>query len=92
MSSIGFPNQTLSSNNNNHSTPVWTAFVTHNLGKRSWLKPYDSRTVIMRDIKPVIFMSMDDYNPPQTAQGHHLLEFEKPRGRWLDWNEISSYC
>ncbi|CAG8045750.1 unnamed protein product, partial [Penicillium nalgiovense] len=73
-------------------TPVWTAFVTHNLGKRSWLKPYDSRTVIMRDIKPVIFMSMDDYNPPQTAQGHHLLEFEKPRGRWLDWNEISSYC
>ncbi|KAJ5257756.1 hypothetical protein N7505_001988 [Penicillium chrysogenum] len=63
----------------NRSTPVWTAFVTHNLGKRSWLKSYDSRTVIVRDIKPVIFMSMDDYNPPQTSQGHHVLEFEKPR-------------
>ncbi|CAP91970.1 Pc13g09010 [Penicillium rubens Wisconsin 54-1255] len=73
-------------------TPVWTAFVTHNLGKRSWLKSYDSRTVIVRDIKPVIFMSMDDYNPPQTSQGHHVLEFEKPRGKWLDWNQISSYC
>ncbi|KAJ6143311.1 hypothetical protein N7471_002764 [Penicillium samsonianum] len=58
----------------NH-TPVWTAFVTHNLGKRSWLKSYDSKTVILRDIKPVVFMSMDDYNPPQTSQGHHVLEF-----------------
>ncbi|KAJ5382794.1 hypothetical protein N7517_000705 [Penicillium concentricum] len=58
----------------NH-TPVWTAFVTHNLGKRSWLRSYDSRTVIVRDIKPVIFMSMDDYTPPQTSQGHHVLEF-----------------
>ncbi|CAI7635461.1 unnamed protein product [Penicillium glandicola] len=56
-------------------TPVWTAFVTHNLGKRSWLKSYSSRTVIARDIKPVVFMSMDDYSPPQTSQGHHVLEF-----------------
>ncbi|KAJ5957227.1 hypothetical protein N7501_011506 [Penicillium viridicatum] len=58
----------------NH-TPVWTAFVTHNLGKRSWLKPYDSKTVILRDVKPVIFMSMDDYTPPQRSHGQHVLEF-----------------
>ncbi|KAJ5420666.1 hypothetical protein N7465_003185 [Penicillium sp. CMV-2018d] len=58
----------------NH-TPVWTAFVTHNLGKRSWLKSYDSKTVILRDVKPVIFMSMDDYTPPQTSHGQHVLEF-----------------
>ncbi|KAJ5687741.1 hypothetical protein N7536_010360 [Penicillium majusculum] len=58
----------------NH-TPVWTAFVTHNLGKRSWLKSYGSKTVIMRDVKPVIFMSMDDYTPPQTSHGQHALEF-----------------
>ncbi|KAJ5158606.1 uncharacterized protein N7500_008257 [Penicillium coprophilum] len=58
-------------------TPVWTAFVTHNLGKRSWLKSYDSRTVIVRDIKPVVFISMDDYTSPQTPQGHHVLEFER---------------
>ncbi|KGO72936.1 hypothetical protein PITC_061640 [Penicillium italicum] len=56
-------------------TPVWTAFVTHNLGKRSWLKSFDSRTVILRDTKPVVFISMDDYTPPQTSQGHHILEF-----------------
>ncbi|KAJ5827129.1 hypothetical protein N7447_003892 [Penicillium robsamsonii] len=61
----------------NH-TPVWTAFVTHSLGKRSWLKLYDSRTVIVRGIKPVIFMSIDDYTPPQTSQGHHILEFTTP--------------
>ncbi|KAJ9491570.1 hypothetical protein VN97_g1695 [Penicillium thymicola] len=58
----------------NH-TPVWTAFVTHNLGKRSWLKSYDSKTVILRDVKPVIFMSVDDYTPPQTSHGQHVLEF-----------------
>ncbi|KAJ5588876.1 hypothetical protein N7537_011554 [Penicillium hordei] len=58
----------------NH-TPVWTAFVTHNLGKRSWLKSYDSKTVILRNVKPVVFMSMDDYTPPQTPHGHHVLEF-----------------
>ena len=92
MSSIDFPNQALNFNHNNHSTPVWTAFVTHNLGKRSWLKSYDSRTVIVRDIRSVIFMSMDDYNPPQTPQGHHILEFEKSRGKWLYSNQISSYC
>ncbi|KAG0155218.1 hypothetical protein PDIDSM_792 [Penicillium digitatum] len=58
----------------NH-TPVWTAFVTHNLGKRKWLKLYDSKTVIMRDTKPVVFISMDEYTPLQTSQGHHVLEF-----------------
>ncbi|KOS46084.1 hypothetical protein ACN38_g3015 [Penicillium nordicum] len=58
----------------NH-TPVWTAFVTHNLGKRSWLRSYDSKTVILRDVKPVIFMSVDDYTPPQTLHGQHVLEF-----------------
>ncbi|KAJ5485993.1 hypothetical protein N7530_000293 [Penicillium desertorum] len=62
-------------------TPVWTAFVTHNLGKRSWLKSYDSRTVIVRDIKPVIFMSMDDYNPPADATGTSC-----PGVRKASWN------
>ncbi|KAK4862161.1 hypothetical protein LT330_003299 [Penicillium expansum] len=56
-------------------TPVWTAFVTHNLRKRSWLKLYDSKTVILRDTKPVVFMSMDEYTSPRTSQGHHVLEF-----------------
>ncbi|KAI1838296.1 hypothetical protein DTO013E5_2535 [Penicillium roqueforti] len=60
----------------NH-TPVWTAFVTHNLGKRSWLKLQGSKTVIVRDIKPIIFMSVDDYDPPQTSQGYHILEFTR---------------
>ncbi|KAJ5950875.1 uncharacterized protein N7479_009288 [Penicillium vulpinum] len=59
----------------NH-TPVWTAFVTHNLQKHSWLRQYDSRTVVVRDIKPITFISMDDYTPPQTSQGHHVLKFE----------------
>ncbi|KAJ5494180.1 hypothetical protein N7463_010267 [Penicillium fimorum] len=71
--------------NHKHSTPVWTAFVTHSLGKRNWLRSYDSRTVIVRDIKPVIFMSMDDYTPPQTSLGHHILEFTSSSGK-LDLN------
>lgn len=68
-------------NNNERSTPVWTAFVTHNLGKRSWLRSYDSKTVILRDVKPVIFMSVDDYTPPQTLHGQHVLEFTSSSGK-----------
>lgn len=74
----------MNSNENEHSTPVWTAFVTHNLGKRSWLKLQGSKTVIVRDIKPIIFMSVDDYDPPQTSQGYHILEFTRSSGKWLD--------
>ncbi|KAJ5793673.1 hypothetical protein N7457_000272 [Penicillium paradoxum] len=56
-------------------TPVWTAFITHNIGKRSWLRYHDSRTLMLRDTKAVVFMSAEDYSLPQTPQGHLMLTF-----------------
>ncbi|KAJ5648202.1 hypothetical protein N7490_004574 [Penicillium lividum] len=56
-------------------TPVWTAFVTHKLNRRGWLKVVDTRTVLVRDLKLTILMSTDDYNPPTTTRGEHILKF-----------------
>ncbi|KAJ5167973.1 uncharacterized protein N7482_003567 [Penicillium canariense] len=59
-------------------TPVWTAFVTPHLGRRRWLRIIDDRTVIVRDLKPIVLMSADDYTPPQTNRGEHVLKFATP--------------
>ncbi|KAJ5888010.1 hypothetical protein N7495_008051 [Penicillium taxi] len=57
-------------------TPVWTAFITQYLGTRGWLKEYDSRTVLVRTLKPIILMSPDYYNPPLTNRGEWILKFK----------------
>ncbi|KAJ5722632.1 hypothetical protein N7488_000667 [Penicillium malachiteum] len=56
-------------------TPVWTAFVTHLLDRSRWLKSLDSRTIAVRDLKLTIFMSPEDYSPPSTPRGEHILKF-----------------
>ena len=63
-----------------NSTPVWTAFVTHNLGRRGWLKSADPRTVIVSELKLAIFMSTDDYTPPRTSRDEHILKFASRSG------------
>jgi hypothetical protein len=64
----------------NYSTPVWTAFITPLLGRHSWLRIVDDRTVIIRDLKPIILMAADDYTPPQTNRGEHILKFATLEG------------
>ncbi|KAJ5728267.1 hypothetical protein N7493_004597 [Penicillium malachiteum] len=61
-------------------TPVWTAFITHLLDRSRWLKSLDSRTIAVRDLKLTIFMSPEDYSPPSTARGEHILKFTSRRG------------
>ncbi|KAJ5155555.1 hypothetical protein N7492_008358 [Penicillium capsulatum] len=56
-------------------TPVWTAFVTPHLGRRGWLRLSGPKTVVVRDLNPIIMMSADDYNPPQLETGEHVLKF-----------------
>lgn len=68
------------SKSNRNSTPVWTAFVTHNLGRRGWLKSADPRTVIVSELKLAIFMSTDDYTPPRTSRDEHILKFASRSG------------
>jgi hypothetical protein len=40
----------------------------------------------MRNLKPVVYMSTEDYNPQQTTQGYHILKFETSRGEYLAVN------
>ncbi|CAG8280674.1 unnamed protein product [Penicillium salamii] len=56
-------------------TPVWTAFITHNIGKEKWIRTEDSRTVVLRHVRPMVFMSGDDYNSPRNNYGH-IIEFK----------------
>ncbi|KAJ5135579.1 uncharacterized protein N7515_004857 [Penicillium bovifimosum] len=55
-------------------TPVWIAFITHNLHKPNWFKHPDRRTFVLRDTWPVVFMDADAYALPQT-QGCPTLTF-----------------
>ncbi|KAJ5590774.1 hypothetical protein N7450_004746 [Penicillium hetheringtonii] len=56
--------------------PVWTAFVTSNIGRRGWLQALDSRTILVRDLKPLVLLSADEYTLPQVASGEHVLRFK----------------
>lgn len=64
-----------------YRTPVWTAFVTPHLGRRGWLRLSSPRTVLVRDLNPIIMMSADDYNPPQLESGEHVLRFTSRGGK-----------
>ncbi|KAJ5721902.1 C2H2 type zinc finger domain protein [Penicillium malachiteum] len=57
------------------NAPVWTAFITHHLNRNYWLKVKDERTVIVPDLKPIIFMMPEDYTPETTENGEHILKF-----------------
>ncbi|KAJ5674186.1 hypothetical protein N7462_009625 [Penicillium macrosclerotiorum] len=56
-------------------TPVWTGFITTHLVRRGWLNRVSDRSVVIRDFKPIILMLPDDYMPPQTSRGDHVLKF-----------------
>ncbi|KAL2003602.1 hypothetical protein VTN02DRAFT_3148 [Thermoascus thermophilus] len=55
-------------------SPVWTAFITHHLTNRSWLRRVDSKTIHFRELQRTIFIS-DDYTPPRGPRGEHVLTF-----------------
>ncbi|KAJ5601584.1 hypothetical protein N7510_011118 [Penicillium lagena] len=56
-------------------TPVWTAFITSYLGTSGWLRRTGPEKVLIRDLRPAILMSADDYNAPQTPRGGFILTF-----------------
>lgn len=75
-----------------HSTPVWTAFVTHHIRKRGWLRQVDSRTVLVRDLKPSIFMPAEFYESPKTSRGEHILKFASLEGEPGAETAVSLLC
>ncbi|OGE48122.1 hypothetical protein PENARI_c032G00671 [Penicillium arizonense] len=56
-------------------TPVWTAFITKHVEKPRLIQQYDATTIHIRNLKPVIFISAEDYSPPKTKHGDHVLKF-----------------
>lgn len=58
--------------------PVWTAFVTHQIHSRKWMKASGDRTVLLADLYRYIFDN--DYTPPIAPGGEHDLTFTDKDG------------
>ncbi|RMZ81754.1 hypothetical protein DV738_g1980, partial [Chaetothyriales sp. CBS 135597] len=57
------------------NTPVWTAFITHQVTSPTWLERADhSKSVYLADLKRHIFSSK--YTPHVAASGQHVLAFD----------------
>ncbi|KAL2410476.1 hypothetical protein ABEF95_001759 [Exophiala dermatitidis] len=56
-------------------TPIWTAFITHNITSPTWLRWLkNSSTVYLAELQRRVFSSQ--YTPHVAASGEHFLDFE----------------
>jgi hypothetical protein len=61
------------------STPIWTAFITHQITSPRWMRrAKDSPTIYLADLKRHIFSS--EYRPHIAASGEHILDFDVLEG------------
>ncbi|KAJ5749099.1 uncharacterized protein N7511_010795 [Penicillium nucicola] len=64
-------------------TPVWTAFITKHIEKPRLFHQYDAATIHIRNLKPVVFISAEDYSLPKNRHGDHVLKFTSAAGvKW----------
>ncbi len=54
-------------------TPVWTAFITHQVQSRKWMKQVSSKVVHLADLQRYIFTT--EYYPQLSPGGKHELSF-----------------
>ena len=59
-------------------TPVWTAFITHQMRFPGWASRDRLRGVLLADIQQFVFTT--DYNPQKTSSGAFRLTFITPSG------------
>lgn len=60
--------------------PIWTAFVTHFVGDRSWMKRVGaSTTIVFRQLHPYVFC--EGYKVPKSANGRYQLTFSSSQGK-----------
>jgi hypothetical protein len=65
------------------STPIWTAFITHQITSPRWMRrAKDSPTIYLADLKRHIFSS--EYRPHIAASGEHILDFDVLEGVCLN--------
>lgn len=59
-------------------TPVWTAFITHNVCSSRWMHRFGSKTIHLADLQRYVFSS--EYVPQLGPGGEHELVFKKIEG------------
>ena len=59
--------------------PVWTAFITHQIVSRDWLKIASQRVIHLGELKRYVFSP--DYTPQRTSRGEAVLNFKTVGGR-----------
>jgi hypothetical protein len=59
-------------------TPVWTAFITHQVASRIWMRKPDSRTIHLTELQRFIFTT--EYSPQLGPGGEHELHFDESDG------------
>ncbi|KAL9100993.1 MAG: hypothetical protein Q9163_003698 [Psora crenata] len=59
-------------------TPVWTAFITHQIHSPAWITRADAKTIHLADLHKYLFA--DDYIPQMGPGGQHELSFIKADG------------
>ena len=59
-------------------TPIWTAFITHQIHLPGWASCVSARAVLLTGLQQFIFS--DDYNPPNASTGEFELTFRISSG------------
>ncbi|KAK3167224.1 hypothetical protein OEA41_010350 [Lepraria neglecta] len=82
-------------------TPVWTAFITHQIQSRRWMRRASSRVVHLADLQRFVFT--EGYRPQMAVEGQHELTFVDPEGKipcipwllsmliWLDARDFTRH-
>ncbi len=66
------------------ATPIWTAFITKPMMKKSWIKVITTKTLQLDELHPYIFCP--NYSPPISKNGKFRLQFTTAKGTYsLRW-------
>ena len=60
------------------STPIWTAFVTRAMLRKSWIKVVNTKTLQLSELHPYVFCP--EYSPPASKSGKFKLQFTTSKG------------
>lgn len=60
------------------STPIWMAFISHLIIKKSWIRVVSTKTLQLSELHPYIFTP--NYTPPRSKSGKVRLQFTSAKG------------
>ncbi|TKA69419.1 hypothetical protein B0A49_05494, partial [Cryomyces minteri] len=68
------------------STPIWTAFVTHDLSRPDWLQWIDTKILGVKDLHP--YLLCKGYMPPRGPSGDFELTFTSRQATTIMKDEV----